>query len=174
MQHNRKSAITLWAILWIIWIALILLPESRGIFRVEFILLTVIQLTSSLILFWQHQRIRYINFIIIILILLPFILPGRSPKPSAALPTSMTPKTITPAGKAPQLNFDPIVQSTLAISNSLKIRKILKKKSEVNTDPLFPIPTSPAPCNAPNQAYRWKDLSQVVPGDFCTAFLEVL
>lgn len=52
MQHNRKSAMTLWAILWVIWLALIILPESRGIFRLGFILLTAFQLTSSLILFW--------------------------------------------------------------------------------------------------------------------------
>ena len=81
MDRKHKTAITLWAFLWLIWIALIILPESRGLFRLRFILLTAHQLIAGLILFWKYPRIRYIFIAYTTAILITLLLPGRSPNP---------------------------------------------------------------------------------------------
>lgn len=78
MSRWKKSALLIWFLLWIVWCALILQPESRGILRVAVLILFSEQCLFSLVLFWRQRRVRISLLAFIAILSLIPLLPSRS------------------------------------------------------------------------------------------------
>jgi NlpC/P60 family len=74
---QRRYLFYLWNLSWFFLVVLLLAPVSYGIFRLATVCLIASIIVGALVLFWQHQIIRYTSIMICIISLLIAILPGH-------------------------------------------------------------------------------------------------
>jgi len=78
MKISQRRIITIWVVLWSLWLVLLIQPENRGILRLGVLALFFGQLLSGAVLFWKQKAIRYGLAALLIITLLPLALPSRA------------------------------------------------------------------------------------------------
>ncbi len=82
MTRRVKMMKLLWVFVWLLWLALVIQPESRGILRLAVILLFSGQLVAGVLLYWKRHWLRYSLIAIGLLVVTPLLLPGRAVDPT--------------------------------------------------------------------------------------------